>query len=242
MATTVAEVMDILKNVAKMQEDLSRAQRKTEEAQQEMREAMARSQKNIEEAQLRTEKAQQKTEKAQQDMREDIAQSQKEMREAIDRTQKNIDKANGNFNNKWGIFLENLVKGDLVKLLQGINIQVERVQPRMIMPETPDCRATELDLVAMNGREIVVVEVKTTATKKKVNIFLGKLRAFRKALPEYGDKTVYGAMAYLTQPEGEGVSAANYAQEEGLYIIVSPGGETSLTAIVNNSSFLPRKF
>ena len=80
--------------------------------------------------------------------------------------------------------------------------------------ETTDCRVTELDLVALNGRKIVVVEVKTTATKKKVSTFLRKFRAFRKAFLEYGNRTDYGAMAYLTQPEGEGASAADYAVEK----------------------------
>ena len=199
MATTVDEVMGILKDVAERQADLTQAQQETEKALRRMEEAVAQ-------------------------------------------TQKNIDKPNGNFNNKWGHFLENLVKGPLAKLLENMKIKVDRIQPRMIMPETDECGATELDLVALNGGEIVVVEVKTTATKKKVNRFLKKLRAFKKALPEYEKRTVYGAVAYLTEPEGEAKSAAHYAEEQGLYIIVSPGGESSVTAIVNTSSFSPKTF
>ena len=234
MATTVDEVMDILKDVAERQADLARAQQKTEEAQQ-----------KTEEAQQKTEEAQQKTEESLREMQESqqkTEESLREMQEAVAQTQKNIDKANGNFNSKWGRFLENLVKGDLVALLNSINIEVQRVQPRLVMPATKECGAGEFDLVAINGKEVVVVEVKTTATRKKIDGFLKKLRAFRVALPEYRDKSVYGALAYLSEPEGEERGAAKYAEEQGLYLIVSPGGETLITALANGPSFCPQTF
>ena len=204
MATTVDEVMGILKDVAERQADLAQAQQRTEEAQQRTEEVLRASRQEVAQAQQKTEEAQQKTEEF-----------LREMQRAVAQTQKNIDKANGNFNTKWGRFLENLVKGDLVKLLASINIEVQRVQPRLIVPATEASGACELDLVAMNGEEIVVVEVKTTATREKVDRFLKQLRTFKLALPEYRDKRIYGALAYLSEPEGEGEGGGQIRRRTG---------------------------
>ena len=106
-------------------------------------------------------------------------------------------KASGQFNRKWGQFLENLVKGDLVKLLAQRNIKVARVQPRLVACDSNGREIGEFDLVAINGEEIVAVEVKTTLTKEKVQKFIAQLKMFKKYFPEYANKVIYGAVAFL---------------------------------------------
>ena len=54
----------------------------------------------------------------------------------------------------------------------------------------------EYDLVALNGKEAVVVEAKTTLKTHDVDVFLIKLKKFKKSFPNLSYKRViYGAIA-----------------------------------------------
>ena len=194
------------------------------ESQRKGEEALRKAQQRTEEAQQRTEEAQQKTE------------------EALQKLTENLNKASGDFTNKWGQFLENLVKGDLVKVLKERNIEVVRVQPRLVYYEN-EREAGDFDLVAVNGKEIVAVEVKTTLTVEKVQKFMDSLKRFKEYFPEYRDKVIYGGVAYLCEPKDEEAqSAASFSQENGLFVIVSPGGESNVTTISNPQGFKPKAF
>ena len=80
---------------------------------------------------------------------------------------------------KWGKFLESLVKGDLVKLLSKRNIKVDMVRSRLVASDSTGKEVGEFDVVAMNGKEIFAIEVKTTLTKEKVEKFINKLKIVR---------------------------------------------------------------
>ena len=200
-------------------------------------EARRKDEKLLKESQRKTEESQRKTE-------ESLRQTQKEVRELGI----NLDKANGNFNNKWGHFLENLLEGDLVKLLDGRGIKVERTLPRVKVKKAGRTLA-EHDLLAVNGREIVVVEVKTTLEKDAVGRFIEKLKKFRTHFPEHKDKILYGALAYMGLKENDGskdfpeyTDASKMAQEKGLFLIQSPGGAKDVSKIINNKDFKPKSF
>ena len=53
------------------------------------------------------------------------------------------------------------------------------------------------DIIAVNGYEIVVVEVKTTLKSDNITHFISKLKSVREWLPEFHDKNIYGAVAYI---------------------------------------------
>ena len=85
---------------------------------------------------------------------------------AADRRMDELDKL---FNGQWGKLMESLVEGDLVGLLQqrGIAVQHTVTNPRQNYGE----RRWELDIVAVNGEEVVVVEVKTTLRVPGIDLF-----------------------------------------------------------------------
>ena len=177
-------------------------------------------------------------------LRESHLQTQKEVRELNE----SLKEANGNFNNKWGHFLENLLEGDLVKLLNDQNIKVEEVFPRLVVKKSGMITG-EYDLVAVNGEEVVVVEVKTTLEKDHVGHFLKKLAAFKDRVSAYKGKTLYGAMAYMSIKENdyskefkEYANSFEMAQKNGLFLIQSPGGAKDVSKIVNNEGFKPTEF
>ena len=55
----------------------------------------------------------------------------------------------------------------------------------------------EFDILAENGEEVVVVEVKTTLRAEDVTQFLEKLGKFTEYAPGYRGKKIYGAVAYI---------------------------------------------
>ena len=215
---------------------LREAQKETEEARREGERLLRESQRETEEGFRQLQEAQKETEKARRE-------GEKVLREALQDLTKNLNEASGNFNNKWGKFLESLVKGDLIHLLAERNIQVDAVRSRLIA-YGPDMREVgEFDLVALNGQELVVVEVKTTLTKEKVRKSIEQLRMFREYFPGFRDRLIYGGVAFLCEPETrEARTAAEYAEEEGLFVILSPGGNAKVSTLSNAKDFRPRAF
>ena len=224
----------------KGEKSLRESQGKTEESLRLAQEEGRRTQKEVRElvkAQQKTEKAQQKTEEAQQKTEEELQ-----------ILAKSLNEANGNFNNKWGHFLENFLEGDLVKLLNKWDIPVDRILPNLVVKKSGVVVA-EYDLVAVNGVEIVVVEVKTTLEKDHVGRFIKKLKDFKNKCPEYGEKTLYGAVAYMSikrpdkSKEFEQYSnASEMAEKKGLFLIKSPSGVKDMSTIANKKGFRPTEF
>ncbi len=144
-----------------------------------------------------------------------------------------IDELDKLFNGQWGKLIESLVEGDLVRLLQqrGIEVQHTVTNPRQNYGE----RRWELDIVAVNGDEVVVVEVKTTLRVPDIDRFMGRLNEFSELMPEYASRRVYGAVAYLKAYQESDVRA----ERLGLFVIRATGSSASIT---NREGFTPRTF
>ncbi len=214
----------------KTEKVLVEAQQKTELAQQKTEESLRESQKKTEES-LR--ESQQKTEKA-----------LKETQEYLQKLGENLDKANGNFNNKWGRFMENLVGGNLISLLQDRGIKVDDLHKR-VKGFRRSKQVAEYDLVAVNGAEAVAFEVKTTLIKDNVTKFLGQLKDFKANCPGLVEsRTVYGGVAYLTIDDKDYTEEEikEYIDEQGLFLIQSPKSEAKISTFVNGEGFKPKTF
>lgn len=146
---------------------------------------------------------------------------------------KRMKKLEGLFTTRWGALIESLVEGDLVNLLQNRNIPVRHTHSHSHGRRNGE--HFEFDILAVNGEQVVVVEVKTTLRPEDVNHFLGKLARFTVYEPEYHGKTIYGAVAYLKASE----SAPVHAERQGLFVIRATGSSAS---IVNDEQFQPRAF
>ena len=148
-------------------------------------------------------------------------------------TDRRLKKAEGLFTSQWGKLIESLVEGDLVRLLRDRGIDVHTTyqhrQGRF------NGEHTEIDIVATNGAETVVVEVKTTLRPEDVKEFLTKLSFFAEWFPEHRRERIYGAVAYLKSHE----SVTKHAERQGLFVIRATGNSAS---IVNAQDFKPRVF
>ena len=159
--------------------------------------------------------------------------SLQELSEAQKDTDRRLKKLGKLFTSQWGALIESLVEGDLVNLLQSWNIPVRHTHSHSHGRRNGE--HFEFDILAVNGEQVVVVEVKTTLRPEDVNHFLGKLARFTVYEPEYNGKTIYGAVAYLKASE----SAPVHAERQGLFVIRATGNSAS---IVNDEQFQPRAF
>ena len=158
------------------------------------------------------------------------AQQQKETDLQMKKTDKKLNKMVGDLGNQWGVLGENLVSGNLAKRLKEKNIQVERVATNL-----KDKRG-EFDIIAINGKEVVVVEVKCTLDPSDVDKFEKKIINFKDWWPSFaGNKTIYGAMAFLM---GENNKAKEKAEKRGFFVISATGD----VVIENQDSFQPKVF
>lgn len=137
------------------------------------------------------------------------------------------------FEGQWGKLIESLVEGDLIGLLQQRGVEVHHTMQRV--KGNRNGQNFEFDIIAHNGKEIVIVEVKTTLRVKQVQHFIEKLRYARQWLNEYQDYKVYGAIAFLRAEEGSDV----YAENEQLFVIKATGKSAT---IINKENFTPKFF
>lgn len=163
----------------------------------------------------------------------EIRKSQRKTDEQMRETDRRLQKAEDLFTTQWGKLMESLVSGDLVRLLDSRGIGVQRLAQRTL--ERRGGESYEVDILAVNGEEIVVVEVKTTLRPEDVRRFRSKLGRFKEWWPEYRDRTVYGAMAFLQAADG----VALHAERQGFFVIRATGDSAS---IVNAEDFEPRVF
>ena len=147
-----------------------------------------------------------------------------------------INKLEELFTTQWGKLVESLVEGDLHRLLNDWGIVVhDTAERRKGKLDKPLTEQYEFDIIATNGEDIVVVEVKTTLRVKHVKEFLWELEQFTEWLPEYRDRRVYGAVAYIKVVE----EAEKYATRQGLFVIRATGSSAS---IINPAGFKPKRF
>ena len=205
---TLAELQNIIKELATSQKKTEKSHRKTEETLRELAEVQKKSREEMEKSHERMEISSQKADKR--------------LRE--------LDEL---FNGQWGKLMEALVKGDLIKLLKERNIDVTGIAKEH--ERRLDGETYEFDIIATNGDEVVVVEVKTTLGKKDVDHFIIKLKDFKKIFREYADKKIFGAVAYLKENSG----SVKYSMRKKLFVIRATGSSSS---ILNDKRFRPKVF
>ena len=148
-------------------------------------------------------------------------------------TDRQLRKTEAFFNSQWGKLMEALVEGDLLKLLKQKGITIK--DTTMNMKGEHKEEDWEIDILASNGEEIVLVEVKTTLKVQHVEDFLYKLKRFTTWKSIYKDKKMYGAVAYLKEAQ----SSSKYAEKQGLFVIRATGSSAS---IINKKNFKPKIF
>ena len=129
---------------------------------------------------------------------------------------------------RWGRFVEELVEPAVVRLFQERGIDVKEKHPRVSV--TRKDIAMEIDILAVDTTDVVLVECKSRLSKDDVDEFIEKLQNFKIAFPAYKDYQAFGAVAGIEINQG----IDRYAYQQGLFVI-RPSGET--VEIVNDQKF-----
>ena len=170
----------------------------------------------LREVSKKQEKSSEETDRWMKEAREqmkDAREQMEEIRKQMKDTDRRLKKTDELFNSQWGKLVESLVEGDLVALLQERDIEVQSTHPRVSGRRNGE--HYEFDILAINGEEVVVVEVKTTLRSEDVTHFLEKLARFTEYEPVWKGKNIFGAVAYLRTD----ASVQAYAERQGLFVI-----------------------
>ena len=152
----------------------------------------------------------------------------------IQASNRKLNKLEDLFTSQWGRLMESLVEGDLVNILNRRGIAIGDTTTRL-KGKRPDGGNFEFDILAHNGQEMVVIEVKTTLRPQDVKKFIEKLNHIKQWVPRYANNTIYGGVAWLTAAAG----AEEMADSRGLFSIRATGDSA---AIVNSLVFHPRSW
>ncbi|MGK7942892.1 MAG: DUF3782 domain-containing protein [Microcystaceae cyanobacterium] len=152
-----------------------------------------------------------------------------QLEKTVERTAKAVD----SLTTRWGRFVEELVEPGAIRLFQARGLDVTQTFSRGKVAKQGV--AMEIDILAVNGTDLVAVECKSRLSKDDVDYFMEKLKLFKQAFPQYQSFDVYGAVAGIEIDEG----IDRYAYKKGLFVI-KPSGD--MVEIVNNAQFQGRKW
>ena len=152
--------------------------------------------------------------------------SMTELKKTVDRTTKAVEA----LTTRWGRFVEELVEPAVLRLFQEKGIDVKEVYPRARTKRQGF--AMEIDILAVDDTELVLVECKSRLSKDDVDEFVEKLTRFKDSFPHYRNFKAYGAVAGIEINEG----IDRYAYRQGLFVI-KPSGDG--VAIANDEDFKP---
>ena len=148
----------------------------------------------------------------------------------LERTVERTSRAVDSLTTRWGRFVEELVEPAVLRLFQEKGIDVKEIYPRARVKRQGI--AMEIDILAVDEIDLVLVECKSRLSKDDVDEFLEKLTRFKIAFPHYKNYQAYGAVAGIEINEG----IDRYAYKKGLFVI-KPSGDT--VTIINDADFQP---
>ena len=141
----------------------------------------------------------------------------KKFHKGMDRLSDQINKMRGIWSNAWGDFVESLVSGRFVELIQAWIPSINQIMKNI------ECKRNgqhcEIDIIAVNSDSLVATEVKSTLNVADVKEFLEKLKSFTIFFPQFKGYKIYGAVAYLKTTQ----NAENFAMKKGLFVIHATG-------------------
>ena len=212
--------------------------RRLRESDRRIEEARLESERRIEEARLeserRAEEARLESERRAEEIQNYRAETERILAEAKlehDRNIADLKRIVNSLTTRWGRFVEELVQPAVLRLFQEKGIDIKEIYPRARVKRQGI--AMEIDVLAVDDTDVVLVECKSRLSKDDVDEFLEKLTRFKIAFPHYKNYQAYGAVAGIEIDEG----IDRYAYNKGLFVI-KPSGDT--VEIINDANFRPR--
>lgn len=153
--------------------------------------------------------AQKETDRQMKEARLQIQETGLQMKE----TDRRINKLFGQTGYDIGRMVEAMVEPACLKLFRerGVDVNITLQRLKSLVPG----REMEVDILMVNGVELVAVEVNSLMNGEDVTKWIRKLGLLRQAFPQYQNHKVYGAVAAL---EFAGRSD-RFAYKKGLFVL-----------------------
>lgn len=167
---------------------------------------------------------------------EEREKSKKEFEDELRKSRKDFDKKIGEITGTLGRFVEGLVEPRLKELFIERGIPLREIHKNIIIFNAENQKEAEIDILLVNKKYSLAVEVKTTLTVEDVNNHLKRLDK----LQEYPIKTILntkllGAVAGMKIEQ----DADRYAYRKGLFVLKQKG---EIVEIANDNKFQPREW
>ena len=161
------------------------------------------------------------------------AETKRQMAEGAAETDRHLRRLEGSVGMQFGRFVEAIVEPSCLELFARRGLAVTQSMRRVKTLVAGE--ELEIDVLLANGRDVVLVEVKSACRVGDVKDVLEDLGRFRGGFPAYAKHQLYGAVAALEYLGG----SARYAARHGLFVLESAGG---LMAIANRPTFRAKQF
>lgn len=136
-----------------------------------------------------------------------------------------------NLTGKWGKFVEGMVAPAAIRMFRDRGLNIQRTYQRV--EACKDDEKMEIDILCVNDKDILAIEVKSTLSVEDVRDHIERLKKFKHFFPEHEDKNVMGAVAGIVM-DG---NSDKFAYKQGLFVI----GQTGETVrILNDEKFKPK--
>ena len=155
----------------------------------------------------------------------------KEQSRETDRQIRQVSRQIGELGNRLGEFVEWQVRPAAIRLFQERNIDVHELASDVSIQR--DGEGLEIDLLAINHTQAVLIEVKSKLSQCDIDDHLARLGKFKRLMPRYQDVSALGAVAAMVVPQ----DVARYAYRQGLFVMAQSGEDMM---ILNDLSFQPK--
>ena len=223
----LASLIEEHKKTEAAQQKTEAAQQKTEAAQQKTEAAQQKTEAAQQKTEAATKAAQQKTEAAQQKMEAVFAKEREKTEASLRELHKNL----GGVGITLGEMTEDLFRRNLESALKSRGILLNSLEHNLKVPDA------EFDLVGLNGRQVVLVEVKSRLQPSDIDTLIFKqIPNFRRYFNDYKDHKLMGGLASLAIDE----KLEKQVEKAGLFLFTQTkeGG----ASIANSSSFTPKLY
>lgn len=188
--------------------------------------------KKFQEISLEMDKRSKETNRKFQEISKEFNNISKNGKKPIKKLKKEFNKIEEFYPSQWEKLVI-LVKRQITNLLKQRGIYVNHTSERMRTKY--DNMFYEIDIVAENEKEILLITVRKTLNLEDLTDFLQMLEKAKKIFHKQIQNKIYGAVAYSkAKPEIE-ISAI----QKGLLVIRATG---NIANIINEENFLPKEF
>jgi hypothetical protein len=155
----------------------------------------------------------------------------KQQSRETDRQIRQVNRQIGDLGNRLGEFVEWQVRPAAIRLFQERGIAVHELASDVTIQR--DGEGLEIDLLAINTTEAVLIAVKSKLSQNDVDDHLERLGKFKRLMPRYQDVQAMGAVAAMVVPP----DIARYAYRQGLFVMAQSGDDMT---ILNDANFSPK--